>query len=86
MEQRSTVACSDRGTPIMSQMISIDSGAAMAVAKSHPPRSATRSMRRVATAPIVASIEATCRGLKAPDTMLRSRAWRGLSVETIPAK
>ena len=86
LEQRRTVAYSDGGTPIMSQMISIDSGAARLVAKSHSPRSATRSIRRSATSWMVALMPRTCLGVKAPDTMPRRRAWRGLSVETIPVK
>ena len=44
-EHRKTVACSEGGSPIMSQMISSESGPAKEVTKSHSPRSAARSMR-----------------------------------------
>ncbi len=86
LEQRNTVAYSEGGTPIMSQMISRGSGAAISVTKSHSPRPATRSITRSATASMVSSMLATRRGLNAAETIRRRRAWRGLSVEIMPAK
>ncbi len=70
----------------MSQMISRGNGAAISVAKSHWPRPAARSMTRSATSSMLCSMLAIRRGLKAADTMRRSRACRGLSVEIMPAK
>ena len=86
LEQRKTVACSEAGRPIMSQMISRERGAESSATKSHSPEPATRSISRPATASILASMALMRRGLNAADTMRRSRAWRGLSVEIIPAK
>ena len=70
----------------MSQMISRESGAASSVTKSHSPSVATRSMSRPATSSMPSSMALMRRGLNADETMRRSRAWRGLSVEIMPAK
>ncbi len=85
-EQRKTPSNSEAGTPIIRQMISRGRGAAISVTKSHSPRGATRSTTRRATSSMVSSMAATRRGLKAADTIRRRRAWRGLSVEIMPAK
>ena len=50
------------------------------------PRPDARSMTRSATCSMVSSMLLIRRGLKAADTMRRRRAWRGLSVEIMPAK
>jgi hypothetical protein len=86
LEHRSTVAYWDGGTPIMSQMISRGNGVAISVAKSHSPRPAARWMTRSATSSMFSSMLLMRRGLKAAETIRRRRAWRGLSVEIIPAK
>ncbi len=86
LEQRSTVAYSEGGTPIMSQMISRGNGVAISVTKSHSPRPAARSMTRSATCSMFSSMLLIRRGLNAAETIRRSRAWRGLSVEIMPAK
>ncbi len=72
--------------PIMSQMISRGMGAAISVTKSHPPRGAARSRTLTATSSMDCSMLFTRRGLNAADTIRRSRACRGLSVEIMPAK
>ena len=66
--------------PIMSQMISSGRRAATSTTKSHPPCSATRLITLLATNSIRSSMLLIMRGLKAAETMRRSRAWRGLSM------
>ena len=86
LEQRSTSGSSERGTPIISQMIRSGKGAATSVTKSNSPCRAAASTVSRATRSIESSMDWTRRGLKALDTMRRSRVWRGLSVEIIPEK
>ena len=70
----------------MSQMISRGIAVATSVTKSQEPIPATRSMTLSVTPSMLSSMLAIRRGLNAAETIRRSRAWRGLSVEIIPAK
>ena len=74
------------GTPIMSQIIWMGNGAAMSFTKSPEPDVAARVITSSATRSMESSTERTFLGLKAFETMRRSRACLGLSVEIMPEK
>ena len=74
------------GMPIMSQMISSGSGAAISVTKSHVPLSITRSMVCLARRWTSASSLPSARGVKPRETMRRSRPCFGSSMLIIEPK
>ena len=70
----------------MSQITLSGSRDATSVTKSHSPASRTVSMIESATPWMVSSTLDTIRGLKAAETILRSRACRGSSMLIIDPK
>ena len=86
LEHRKASPKRSAGTPIIWQMTSRGRGAATSVTKSHWPRGPTPSTTCRATSVMWSSMLRTIRGLNAWDTIRRSRACRGLSVEIMPAK
>ena len=74
------------GMPIMSQMISSGSGAAISVTKSQLPLSITRSMVCFARRCTSASSLPSARGVKPRETMRRSRPCFGSSMLIIEPK